>query len=88
MSKQIKRITRYEALMNKAEQLINVYSKDNADKLCEIMTALEGYYLSDVWKQDFSDDEAGLLPPDLKRGVLSEDGIYNLIEKYKELRDE
>lgn len=48
MSKQIKRITRYEALMNKAEQLINVYSKDNADKLCEIMTALEGYYLSDV----------------------------------------
>ena len=26
-------------------------------------------------------DEAGLLPKDLKRGVLSEDGIYNLLEE-------
>ena len=51
------------------------------------MKELESYYLSDEWKQDFSDDEAGLLPPDLKRGVLSEDGIYNLIETYRELRD-
>ena len=83
--KQIKRITRYETLMNKAEQLIKKYSKDDADELCEIMKELESYYLSDEWKQDFSDDEAGLLPPDLKRGVLSEDGIYNLIETYREL---
>ena len=87
MSKQIKRITRYETLMTKAEQLIKMYSKDDSDELSEIMLALEGYYLSDDWKQDFSDDEAGLLPPDLKRGVLSEDGIYNLIETYRELRD-
>ena len=85
--KQIKRITRYETLMNKAEQLIKKHSKDEADELCEIMKELESYYLSDEWKQDFSDDEAGLLPPDLKRGVLSEDGIYNLIETYRELRD-
>jgi hypothetical protein len=73
--------------MNKAEQLIKKHSKDEADELCEIMKELESYYLSDEWKQDFSDDEAGLLPPDLKRGVLSEDGIYNLIETYRELRD-
>ena len=73
--------------MTKAEQLIKMYSKDDSDELSEIMLALEGYYLSDDWKQDFSDDEAGLLPPDLKRGVLSEDGIYNLIETYRELRD-
>ena len=85
--KQIKRITRYETLMNKAELLIKKYSKDDADELCEIIKELESYYLSDEWKQDFSDDEAGLLPPDLKRGVLSEDGIYNLIETYRELRD-
>ena len=84
--KQIKRITRYETLMNKAEQLIKKYSKDDADELCEIIKELESYYLSDEWKQDFSDDEAGLLPPDLKRGVLSEDGIYSLLESYKELK--
>ena len=36
-------------------------------------------------KRDFEADEAGLLPKGLKRGVLSEDGIYDLLEEYKEL---
>lgn len=36
---------------------------------------------SDAWKRDFTTDEAGLLPKDLKRGVLSEDGIYALLEE-------
>ena len=88
ISKQIERITKYEILMNKAEQMIRKHSKNDKAELCKIMDSLEGYYLSNEWKQDFSDDEAGLLPPDLRRGVLSEDGIYNLIEKYNELRDE
>ena len=30
-------------------------------------------------------NEAGALPRDLKRGVLSEDGIWNLLEAYREL---
>lgn len=30
-------------------------------------------------------DEAGKLPKNLKRGVLSEDGIYNVLERNKEL---
>ncbi|MBP3197255.1 MAG: DUF4298 domain-containing protein [Butyrivibrio sp.] len=30
-------------------------------------------------------DEEGLLPRDLKRGVLSEDGIYDALERNKEL---
>ena len=33
----------------------------------------------------FADDEAGLLPADLKRGVLSEDGIWNLLVDVREL---
>ncbi|MBK6087256.1 DUF4298 domain-containing protein, partial [Ruminococcus difficilis] len=36
---------------------------------------------------DFAADEAGLLPKGLKRGVLSEDGIYNLLEEYKEVSE-
>lgn len=35
---------------------------------------------------DFDDDEAGRLPPDLRRGVLSEDGIWNALERRRELR--
>ena len=68
---QIERITYYEALMHQAE---------NGDP--EVLRQLAEYYSSPAWKLDFAADEAGLLPKDLKRGVLSEDGIYNLLEKY------
>ena len=46
----------------------------------EEIAALESYYAGD-WKADFELDEAGLLPANLKRGVLSEDGLYNLLEE-------
>lgn len=49
---------------------------------------LEDYYTSDEWKEDYSLDEEGLLPEDLKRGVLSEDGIHNLLERYMELQSQ
>ena len=81
---QITRIRRYEELMHEAEEMLKEFSEEKADALKEKLTVLENYYTSPEWKQDFSDDEAGLLPIDIKRGVLSEDGIYNLIEKYRE----
>lgn len=46
---------------------------------------LSEYYGSKEWKQDLADDEAGHLPKELKRGVLSEDGIWNLLSYNKEL---
>lgn len=39
---------------------------------------LEDYYASD-WIDDFHADEEGLLPVGLKRGVLSEDALYDLL---------
>ena len=51
------------------------------------IAALGEYYGSDLWKQDLADDEAGRLPSDLKRGVLSEDGIWNLLSDCKELKE-
>ena len=67
---QIRRITYYEDMMQQAES-------GSVDQL----KALSEYYSSDTWKRDFAADEAGLLPKDLKRGVLSEDGIYALLEE-------
>lgn len=52
----------------------------------EALEALDKYYGSDEWKQDFADDEAGRLPSDLKRGVLSEDAIWNLLSDSQELK--
>ena len=43
------------------------------------------YYTGNAWKQDFEDDEKGLFPSDLKRGVLSEDAVYDLISDQAEL---
>lgn len=33
------------------------------------------------WLADYQLDEAGLLPPELKRGVLSQDGLYDLLRE-------
>ena len=52
---------------------------EKSARIQEALRILAEYYTSDEWKQDFADDEAGLLPKDLKRGVLSEDGIWNLL---------
>ena len=37
------------------------------------------YYENGQWLQDYECDERGELPKDLKKGVLSEDGLYNLL---------
>lgn len=83
-AKQIQRITKYEEMMHEAERILNqeTASKETTTKLPLLLRELENYYGSDEWKQDFADDEAGKLPKQLKRGVLSEDGIYNLLERY------
>lgn len=47
--------------------------------------ALAAYLESPEWRADFEADEAGLFPPELPRGVLSEDGIYNALERRQEL---
>lgn len=46
------------------------------------------YYGSEQWHKDFQDDEAGRLPADLKRGVLSEDAVYNLLSDNREILDD
>ena len=82
---QFARILKYEITMREAEQLL--LTKENADRLQSLISKLEAYYSSDEWKRDFADDEAGLLPKKLPRGVLSEDGIYNLLEEYREVSE-
>ena len=45
----------------------------------ELKDLLAGYMESGLWLSDYMADERGELPRDLKRGVLSEDGLYNLL---------
>ena len=77
---QIRRIRRYEEIFREVTEKL----KEEGASLDAQIRELEAYYTSPEWKQDFAADEAGLLPSDLPRGVLSEDGIYNVLEEYTE----
>ena len=84
---QIERIKQMEMRMERAAKAVMELSAalENYEAVQEDISALEQYYGSEAWKQDFAADEAGLLPADLKRGVLSEDGIWNLLSDVSEL---
>ena len=87
---QIERITRMEALFDKSEEVVKRLETALEDftKLQSDMKELEAYYDGPDLRADFEADEAGLLPKDLKRGVLSEDGIYDLLTDYQCLQDQ
>lgn len=51
----------------------------------EKMQQLFDYYFGPEWRQDLETDRCGRLPEGLKRGVLSEDGVYNLFFQNREL---
>ena len=81
--KQIERIKEMEVRLERAAAAV----MDKYEAVQEDIKALRKYYDSRQWKQDYADDEAGRLPADLKRGVLSEDGIWNLLEDVCELNE-
>ena len=47
------------------------------------LSILLDYYENGQWLRDYRMDEQGLLPSDLKRGILSEDGFYNYLQQAK-----
>ena len=85
--KQIERIKQMELRMERAATAVMELSAalDKYETAQEDIKVLSDYYGSKGWKQDFADEEEGKLPADLKRGVLSEDGIWNLLEDVREL---
>ena len=80
--KQIERIQYMEQLLDfvTKAQKDPTTNPEKQEKIQKAIRILSEYYESDEWKQDFADDEAGLLPKNLKRGVLSEDGIWNVLD--------
>ncbi len=75
-----------EQRFNNALAAIMDGTTDSLKTIKEDIAELNKYYSSELWKMDFAADEAGHLPPALKRGVLSEDGIWNLLSDYREIQ--
>ena len=84
---QIERIREMENCLDASEKAIRELSEALSafEEIQPQFRQLNDYYGSDQWMQDYSDDEAGKLPQDLKRGVLSEDAVYDLITENREL---
>ena len=85
---QIERVKQMESQLERATKAVRGLSDALAEYEAaqEALRELEAYYGSEEWRQDFADDEAGRLPRDLKRGVLSEDALWNLLDEWKELK--
>ncbi len=85
------RIQRIKAMEEKLDKAIKAVAAldDALEQFKAVSPEVEeliAYYESDLWREDFEADEEGKLPADLKRGVLSEDGIYNLLTDYQRLK--
>ncbi|MBE6125971.1 MAG: DUF4298 domain-containing protein [Erysipelotrichaceae bacterium] len=85
--KQVDRIRKMESIMDNAKAAIDRLdgALEEYNALKKDIDKLAAYYESQQWLKDFTDDEKGKLPTDLKRGVLSEDGVYDLLEDEREL---
>ena len=86
---QIERITMMEEKLRRARKAADhlAAALDEYEAVREDIGELDRYYGSREWRRDLEDDEAGRIPKDLPRGVLSEDGIYNLMADEHELID-
>lgn len=69
----IERVEKYERLFDEAASTHDP----------KILALLDSYYASGEWREDYEADERGELPPDLKRGVLAQDALYDLLEGSK-----
>ena len=83
---QIERIKWMEQRFNNALAAIKDESAASLKAIKEDVAELSKYCGSELWKLDYAADEAGKLPPDLKRGVLSEDGIWNLLSDFRDIQ--
>ncbi len=72
----------FDEIKKAVEQDAGAVFKDK--DLQEKWKALLAYYEGGQWLKDYESDERGELPPGLKRGVLSQDGVYNLLSEIEQ----
>ena len=84
----IDRIAHYEEIMDRILRIIKAegITPGVYERVLPDLKELEDYYTSPEWKEDYAADEVGLLPAGLKRGVLSQDGIDGLLERFRDLK--
>lgn len=79
----VNRIQLYEYYMDELKKVLNQNEDLNQKKYEHYYRCLASY-LETLWLKDFELDESGYLPTGLKRGILSEDALYNLLSDIDE----
>lgn len=88
MREAIERVRQMEAYFDKLQDVVNKNSDalwDDAS-VREIIGILTRYYEGGQWLKDYELDERGMLPGDLKRGVLAQDAVYDLLEMISDIQ--
>lgn len=86
---QIERIQYMEKILCEATEAVASFrtAPDRFLSLKPRIAELEAYYTSPQWMRDYEDDCAGKFPQSLRRGVLSEDAVYNLLSDLSNLEN-
>lgn len=82
MENAVRRIRKMELCFD-ALQSVSVTDRDTACFQALLNSFLQ-YYEGGQWLSDYKLDEQGKLPRNLKRGMLSEDGVYNFLTSLSE----
>ena len=83
----IERITEMERCLDESREALDRLEEafDAYEAVQKDYLKLSSYYGSATWVGDYEADEAGKLPAALKRGVLSEDAVFDLISDNHDL---
>ena len=84
----MERIARICAMEERMERANAALAAGELSAAEDDVLALSAYYSGGQWLADYEADERGELPRDLKRGVLSQDGLYDLLEAWNTVKDE
>ena len=75
----------FDALQAAARNDPTAIHKDPALK--ELLSQLLQYYDGGQWLRDYELDEQGGLPDDLKRGVLSQDSVFDFLAQLNDAQE-
>ncbi len=79
----IDRIMQMERCFDALQEAVNVNPAMLREdpRFKNLLQILMKYYESGQWLHDYELDEKGLLPQNLKRGVLAQDAIYDFLDQ-------
>ncbi len=77
----VQRISEMEKLYREGREAIDrlLYAIERYTEAEDKIKKLEEYYTGKLWLSDYDADSKGLLPRDMKRGILAQDTVYDLL---------